>query len=501
MAIYKRVAGNLIVETVGATDTVTFQGLTANATTVIIDGDLSVTGNASLLGNISGDRIFNGTTEIEIPTPSGNATISVGGVSNVAVFTSAGANVSGTLDVTGAVTTGSTLSVTGNITGANINTSGNVFITRDASNGQPTIRFVDTDDDIANNQVFGAIEWFTSDVSNAGPRVTAGIRSAAEGVLGNAYVQILTSTGGAAETPKVHVDSIGNVGVGNILPVHLLSVNGTIYGSSTTEIVGNVTGGNIVTAGLVTATGNLVTGANVVAAGYANITGNVNAGNVVSVGLVSAGSAGISTTGNVTGGNVNSVGSMSATNDVTASNFFTVNDGNVTVQGNITANNAAISNSLTTTNVVVTGSSSGTGIGVDNIVWQDPPAVIEPSAVANVGILGFTALENYVYKFTALLPVIPEGSTTSTFAVLFDSGACNYVVEAQETATSVFSAASSNTSDSAISRTMTGTDLRFVRISGTFTHAGNVDVAIRASTSAANLTVNGGAHLTYTRIG
>jgi hypothetical protein len=48
---------------------------------------------------------------------------------------------------------------------------------------------------------------------------------------------------------------------------------------------------------------------------------------------------------------------------------------------------------------------------------------------------------------------------------------------------------------------MTGTDLRFVRISGTFTHASNVDVAIRASTSAANLTVNGGAHLTYTRIG
>jgi hypothetical protein len=39
MSIYKRVAGNLVIQTVGATDTVTFEGLTANAATVIIDGD------------------------------------------------------------------------------------------------------------------------------------------------------------------------------------------------------------------------------------------------------------------------------------------------------------------------------------------------------------------------------------------------------------------------------------------------------------------------------
>jgi hypothetical protein len=499
MSIYKRVAGNLIIETVGATDTVTFQGLVANAATVVIDGDLSVTGNASLTGNIAGDKIFNGTTSIEIPSPGGNALLSVGGNANIAVFTGVGANINGTLDVTGAVTTGSTLSVTGNITGANINTAGNVWIARDAGLGQPTVRFVDTDTDVADGQVLGAVEWFTSDASSTGPRVTAGIRAVAAGLLGNANVQILTSTGGAAATAKVTVLSTGNVGIGNAAPVNLLSVDGTIYGSSTLSVAGNVTGANIITAGLITATGNLVTSANAIVAGYANVTGNVNAGNIISLGSVTAGAAGVSTTGNVTGGNVNSDGSISATGNITVSNLFAGETVNAT--GDVTANNAAITNNLTTANIVVLGSSSGSGIGVDNIVWQNTTVVIEPAAVANVGVLGFSAVENRAYKFEAVLPVIPEGSTTSTFAVLFDSGTCNYVVEAQETATSVFSAASSNTSDSGISRTMTGTNLRFVRITGTFFHTGNVDVAIRASTSAANIDIQGGAYLTYTRIG
>ncbi len=41
MAIYKRVAGNLIIENIGAANTVTFQNTTGVAN-VIITGDLSV---------------------------------------------------------------------------------------------------------------------------------------------------------------------------------------------------------------------------------------------------------------------------------------------------------------------------------------------------------------------------------------------------------------------------------------------------------------------------
>jgi hypothetical protein len=42
MSIYKRVSGNLVVQTVGNTDSVTFQSVTANTANVIIEGALAV---------------------------------------------------------------------------------------------------------------------------------------------------------------------------------------------------------------------------------------------------------------------------------------------------------------------------------------------------------------------------------------------------------------------------------------------------------------------------
>ena len=139
-------------------------------------------------------------------------------------MSSTGANVTGTANVSGAVTTASTVSAVGNVTGANLNTAGNVWIVRDASVTQPTIRFTDTDTEIADGQTFGAVEWFTSDISGGGARVTAAIRAVASGTVGNANVQILTSTNGAAATPKVTILSTGNVGIGNLAPVDTLAV-------------------------------------------------------------------------------------------------------------------------------------------------------------------------------------------------------------------------------------------------------------------------------------
>ena len=499
MSIYKRVAGNLVIQTVGATDTVTFEGLTANAATVIIDGDLTVSGNASLTGNISGDKIFNGTTSIEIPAASGNALISVGGVSNVLVVSSTGANVTGTANITGAVAMGSTLSAVGNITGANLNTAGNVWISRDASVAQPTIRFTDTDTDVTDGQTFGAVEWFTSDISGGGARVTAAIRAVAAGAVGNANVQILTSTNGAAATPKVTVLSTGNVGIGNAAPVDTLAVTGTMYGSSTLVTVGNITGGNLLTGGSATATGNIV-GGNIATAGLVTVTGNVSAGNVISLGVVTAGAAGVTATGNVRGGNLVSDAAVSATGNITGSNLFM--QGIVSATGNVLAGNAVIGNTVSAPNVVISGLSSGNGIGVENIVWQSTDFTVDSATMANVGVLTFTALENQAYKFEAFMPVAPDGSTTTAFSVLFDNGSCNYVLETQTTPTAAWAAASSTSSNTTgTTQSMTGTDMRTVRISGTFAHTGNTDVTIRAQTSAANLVVKTGSHLTYTRIG
>jgi hypothetical protein len=98
---------------------------------VEIVGDLSVTGNATLSGNILGDRVQNGTTSFDIQTPNGNANITVAGTSNVAVFSTAGANIAGTLGVTGNIS-GGNLSVStgiitvGGIVNANANGVGNI---------------------------------------------------------------------------------------------------------------------------------------------------------------------------------------------------------------------------------------------------------------------------------------------------------------------------------------------------------------------------------------
>lgn len=499
MSTYKRIAGNLVVQTVGATDTVTFQGLTANAATIIIDGNLTVTGNAALTGNISGDNIFNGTTSIAIPAPNGNANITVGGTSNVAVFSTGGVNVAGYASASGNVTganliTSGLATVTGNVTGANLNTAGNVWISRDASAGQPTIRFTDTDADVADGQVFGAVEWYTSDVSSTGPRVTAGIRAVAAGLLGNANVQILTSTGGAAATPKVTIDNVGNVGIANLAPLHSLAVSGTVYGSSTLDIVGNITGGNLTTAGRASVTGNVV-GGNIVTAGLITATGNITGGNLITGGSITAGATGITSIGNVTGGNIVSDAKVSSTGDVYAG-------GNLLTQGNVSATGNLIGATVQASNANISGAMFGTGIGVENIVWQSTANTISSATMANVGVLQFSALENQSYKFEVFLPIIPAGATTTAFSMLFPSGACNYVLETQTTATSAWAVASSNTSDSTgTTQAMTGTTLRTVRISGTFYNTANTDVVVRAQTSAADLTVAPGASLTYTRIG
>ena len=122
---------------------------------VAISGNLSVTGNSTLSGNILGDRIQNGTTSIDIQTANGNANITVGGTSNVAVFATTGVYITGLLSATGIVTAGNLdavnlvinsiasddssfitvedgvnvngeISATGNITGGNVLTVGTV---------------------------------------------------------------------------------------------------------------------------------------------------------------------------------------------------------------------------------------------------------------------------------------------------------------------------------------------------------------------------------------
>jgi hypothetical protein len=140
MSTYKRVSGNLTIQTLDSTGLVTFEGPSPNTATVFINGNLSVSGNATLSGNISGDKLFNGTSAIEIPAPNGNANISIGGVGNVAIFTTTGMVVDGNINAGNLALTGSfslaSLSASGNITGGNLISNGNTTITRNAGVAQ-----------------------------------------------------------------------------------------------------------------------------------------------------------------------------------------------------------------------------------------------------------------------------------------------------------------------------------------------------------------------------
>jgi filamentous hemagglutinin len=491
MSTVKRVSGEYTIQSIGASDPINLISPSVN-----IEGNLTVTGNAVLVGNINADKIFNGTTSIEIPVTNGNANVTVGGTANVAVFSTTGAFITGLASVTGNVVGGNLrtagqVSATGDVTGTNINVSGNVLISRDASAGQPTIRFTDTDATVTDGQVLGAVEWFTSDAT-PGARVTAGIRAIASGTTGNANVQILTSTNGAAATAKVVVDNVGNVGIANTAPLDTLAVTGTVYISGNITSAANISGGNALISGQASAGGN-VTGANLITAGLATVTGNITGGNIISVGAVSAGASGISTTGNVTGGNVLSNGLISATGNITGANV-------VGTLGVFSGNLSATANTVTS-NLQVTGNSSGTGIGVENIVWQPTTVAFNSAVQANVGTLGFLVLGGYSYKYEAYLPILPDGSTTTGFSTRFDAGTCYYTVEAQPAQTTAFAASTSNISGTAVvTQSMTGTDHRAVKITGTIYSAGNANVTIQAETSLANINIQSGAYLTYTRI-
>ena len=257
MSIYKRYASNVIVESIGSANTVTFQN-TGGTANVIITGDLTVSGNASLSGNISGDKLFNGTTSIEIQTSSGNANISVGGVSNVAVFTQTGLNVTGAYSVTGNVTGGNIntagrVSATGNVDGGNLTiTTGNIVLNQTSSaTSSPMIQFRDANTATTASGNIGAVEWYVSDTTGLGARTAAALRAVYSDTAGNANVILQTNS-----TNRIVVlGATGNVGIANSAPLHTFAVTGNTYVSGTETVIGNITGGNIITAGAVSEIG------------------------------------------------------------------------------------------------------------------------------------------------------------------------------------------------------------------------------------------------------
>ena len=345
--------------------------VTANTTS----GNLLTGGLVSATGNVTGGNLLTGAQVVAsgvIQTGTGFSTggyLSVDGSTDLHNTTVTG-NLSATGNVTGNYILGNGALLTGVITSvANIN-SGNSNVTVVSSGGNVTVGVAG----ISNVAVFGADAVtvkgnvlpsanITYDLGTSTQRWKDLWLSNSTIYLGNAQISanatavtITNPEGGTTvlqgATPSITgavVSASGNVTGGNLLTAGLISATGNITGGnlSGTSIVGtlttaaqtnitsvgtlgaltvtaNTTSGNLLTSGLISATGN-ITGGNLRTAGIVSATGNVTGGNLLTAGLISA-------TGNITGGNLRTAGIVSATGNVTGGN---VNAGNITIAGDL----------------------------------------------------------------------------------------------------------------------------------------------------------------------
>ena len=304
------------------------------AVTVTASGNLSAN-NAVVTGNVTGGlftgngagltgviatgnvgaatQLTNGTTTMNIPVADGNMIGNVGGVLNIFTLSTGGLEIAGFVSVSGNITGGNirtagSISSTGNITSGNILTGGLVSAT-----GNITGAYI-----LGNGSQLTGVDatQIINGTSNA--KVVSSGGNIAVGIGGTSNVTVFATTG-AYVTGLI--SATGNVTGGNLLTDGLISATSTITSAA------NITGGNLLTGGLISATSTItsaanITGGNLLTGGLVTVTGDITGGNLLTGGLVTV-------TGNITGGNVLTAGLISATGNVLG-NVFTVNLGNTT---------------------------------------------------------------------------------------------------------------------------------------------------------------------------
>jgi len=397
------------------------------------DGSSIIWAQVTQVGNVALTSITSGTSNVRLADVNGNAAITVGGVANIAVFTTTGQLVTGAVSATGNVTgsfilgNGSQLTGlpetyansnvaaylltnTGNIAAGNISTTGNV-----TGGNIRTAGIISTAGNVSAAGVISASGNIVTTglfVGNFQGNVTGNF------VIPGANTQVVFNTNGNADAvagmtfdtngPNLFtvlgtISSLGNVIAGNITTGNVVTATGNITGgnlrtagvvTATGNITGgniiataNVTGGNITTAGVITSTGN-VTGGNIRTAGAVTATGNISGGNVLVTTDVQAGGnvsatshtgTTVSVTGNVTGGNIRTAGVITATGNITGNYFL----GNGSQLSGIDTTQIQNGNS----NVTITGSGSNV---IVNVTGVSPLAVFANTGAFVAGVVSAT---------------------------------------------------------------------------------------------------------------
>jgi hypothetical protein len=357
---------------------------------VVVKGVISATGNVSgdyILGNgalltgviTSVANINNGTSNVTVVSSGGNVTVGVNGTSNVVVFADTGEYITGVV------------SASGNVTGGNVLTSGLI-----SSTGT-----------ITGSSLLGTVSSLSGNITG-GNLLTSGEVSAVGNVSGNYFVGNGSQLTGVAASSVYANALIGNTLSSNVLYSSLTQV-GTLANLSAT---GNITGGNVLTGGIVSATANVI-GGNISTGGVVTATGeiisaaNITGANLLTAGLISATST-ITSAANITGGNVLTVGLISATGNVVGGN---VNTSNIQpVSGALTISTASGNINLQPAGNVVLANTIISGVAYPQ---QDSDAATK-LYVDNFATTAITYHEPVVAATTTTLAITTSGTITYT---------------------------------------------------------------------------------------
>jgi hypothetical protein len=280
--------------------------LTFNKTTSTMTvANLSVTGTLNA-GDISVSSIANGTSNVDIIGVSGNVTTSVGGVANVLVVTGTGANITGTLSVSGNVTAGNVAATTftGALTGAATSATTAGTVTTAAQSNITSVGTL-TSLSVSGNITAGNVAATTFTGALSGAATTAG-------TVTTAAQPNITSTGTLAS-----LSVTGNINAGNVSATTFTgalsgaATSATTAGTVTTAAQPNITSVGTLTS--VSVSGNANVGNIGAAAGiFTTVAGSLTTAaqpNITSVGTLSS----LAVTGNVAAGNLTTTGVLSVT--------------------------------------------------------------------------------------------------------------------------------------------------------------------------------------------
>jgi hypothetical protein len=324
--------GNVTANTISLTSA--SEGSITGANSIYANFFFGDGGGLSNVGGASGNQIFNGTSNVVV-LPSGNVTTSIAGNPNITVATSTGFIVNGVMDIIGNANTSNfnasgLMVATGNVTGGNILTAGTVTASRLISNvAQGTAPFAVSSNTLVANLNANLLNNLTTTTANTGTTIAQRF-----------------SNGALAAT----------VFVGNISSDSANQSNITGLGNLTSLIVtGNITGGNLSSAGRLSITGaansnvgNL--GANLLVISGNLTSGNANLGNIVVANYLSV-SEDLTVVGNTiygsgNGGNITGAFLISA-------NYFSGDGSNLTTTNSVNSSVVASGSTQTDANALV----------------------------------------------------------------------------------------------------------------------------------------------------